>query len=206
MTHRIVITTCPRPEDVGYLGQTMASIGHPVTVLSDEQKRGARWNTWRALSWGDPVDRLLLFQDDVIVEDGLVDRMLAFDIPKDVGLVSFHDCGDDFDWLPPPTGIHKFRAHRLGSQGLCGAQCLLIPGEHARWIASQDMNACPKPGPHGADYAIGWWTARSARPWKLIVAPSPVLHIGELSACHQDVRSAAGAGIPHAGDTIEAYR
>lgn len=205
MTHLLAVTTCSRPGDAEYLNATVRSLGAHPLIFDDVNRMGARWNTWRALAEGGHYDRLLLFQDDVIAEAGLIDRMLAHVIPPDVGLVSFHDCGDDFDWQPPPMGVHRFPAHRFGSQGLCGAQCLLIPGEHARWLAAQDMNACPKPGPHHADYALGWWTARSSRPYKLIVTPSPIVHIGERSACHDEVRRAAGAGIPHAGRTLEDF-
>lgn len=202
MTRLVAITTCARPGGANYLSATIRSLeAHPL-IFDDVNRRGARWNMWRALEEGGHYDRLLLFQDDVIAEPGLVERMRTFEIPVDVGIVNFHDCGDDFHWEAPPPGVHKFLAHRFGSQGLCGAQCLLIPGDHARWLAAQDMNACPKPGPHHADYALGWWTVRSARPNKLIVSPSPVKHIGERSACHDEIRRAAGVDIPHAGATL----
>ena len=206
VSHLIAVTTCVRPGGASYLRETIASLGAHPLIFDDVNRMGARWNTWRALEEGGHYDRLLLFQDDVIAEPDLVARMLYAPIPDDVGFITYHDCGDDIDWQPPQPGVHKFAAHRFGSQGLCGAQCLLIPGDHARWLAGKDMNACPKPGPHGADYAIGWWTQRSPRPWKLIVSPSPVRHIGERSACHDDERRAAGCGIPHAGQTLEDFK
>lgn len=202
----IAVTTCPRPGGARYLPQMLDSLGGvgpaPV-VFSDHAKRGARWNTWRALAAGAYYERLLLFQDDVIVAPGAVERMLDMSIPSDVGVVNCHDFGDDFFFEKPPEGEHRFEAHRFGSAGMCGAQALVIPGDHAKWLASKDMNAPTQPGPHGADYAIGWWTARSPRPWKLVVHPALVRHIGERSACHEEERREAGVGIPHAGRTLE---
>jgi hypothetical protein len=206
MTLLVAVTTCPRPEGASYLGQTLASLApwRPL-VLNDRDLRGARWNTWVALNAARYYDRLLLLQDDVIAAPGLLDVAANLEIPDDVGFVSFHDFGDDFDWCPVPPGLHKFAAHRFGSMGLCGAQALLFPTEHARWLAAQDMypEACPQPGPHHADYLVGWWTARSPRPCKLVWAPALVTHIGERSACHDKERRDAGAGIPHAGRTLE---
>lgn len=205
----IAVTTCPRPGGVSYLEQTLASLAGPATkrchvaVLDDDAGQGARWNAWRALRLGAAFERLLLLQDDVICEPGCVERALDFEIPHDVGVVNFHDFGDDFFFETPPAGVHRFEAHRFGSMGMCGAQALLIPGEQASWLAAQDRTACPQPGPHGADYAIGFFTARSPRPWKLIVSPSPVRHIGERSACHEEERRLARVGIPHAGQTWE---
>lgn len=204
----IAITTCRRPGGASYLEQTLAALkgfaaGWRLAVLDDDEGRGARWNAWRALRLGGQFERLLLLQDDVIVEPGFLERALAFPIPADVGVVNFHDFGDDFYFEAAPPGEHRFGAHRFGSMGMCGAQCLLIPGDHAAWLAGKDMAAPAQPGPHGADYAIGWHTARSPRPWKLVVSPSPVRHIGERSACHEDERRAAGVGIPHAGRTME---
>lgn len=207
MTLLIAVTTCTRPDGADYLRATLAAIegpGRRALIFDDFNRCGARWNTWRALQAADLADRLLLLQDDVIAAPGLCDLAETMEIPGDVGVVNFHDFGDDFDWRPPPPGVHKFPAHRLGSLGMCGAQCLLLPSDHARWLAAQDVNACPAPGPHAADYAIGWWTARSARPCKLIVAPALVTHVGERSACHEDERRAAGVSIPHAGRTMEA--
>jgi hypothetical protein len=200
----IAVTTCPRPDGASYVEQTLASLApwKPL-VLNDRELRGARWNTWVALHASRYYDRLLLLQDDVIAEPNLIDVAQTLDIPDDVGIVNLHDFGDDFDWAPPPPGLHKFAAHRFGSLGMCGAQALLIPVDHARWLGEQDMNGCPAPGPHKADYALGWWTARSKRPCKLIVSPALVTHIGERSACHDKERREAGTGIPHAGRTIE---
>lgn len=203
---RIVITTSPRQDGADYLLEMLRSLrtSVPVELFSDPGKAGARWNTWQALgaaSRRNPPERLLLMQDDVVASPDLVDVATHIEIPDDVGVVSFHDCGDDFHWEVPPPGVHKFPAHRIGSHGLIGAQCLLFPATHAAWLAAQDMNAPPVPGPHSADYAIGWWTAKSSRPNKLIVSPAMVRHIGERSACHPD-RRAAGAPIPHAGRTF----
>ncbi len=205
MSHLLAITTCPRPGGARYLPQTLASLGaaaQDAVVFDDVHHLGARWNTWRALAAGGYHERLLLFQDDVIAEPGLVERMLEFPIPDDVGVVNFHDCGDDFFWEMVPPGVYRFPAHRPGGLGMVGAQCLLIPGAHAAWLASCDLSDCPQPGPHNADFAISWFTARSPRPSKLIVSPAPVRHIGERSACHDEARRAAGASIPHAGRTL----
>jgi hypothetical protein len=202
-----VVITCPRPGKVSYLGPTVESLGpfdnEGVVILRDEEKRGCRWNTWRALGHGRHYDRLILLQDDVILEEGAAMQMVTMHIPRDVGIVNFHDFGDDFDWQVPPVGIHKFPAHRFGSMGMCGAQALVIPGDHACWLAEQNPDECPVAGPHKADYALGWLTARSSRPNKLIVSPSPVRHVGERSACHEEERRLAGVGIPHAGRTFE---
>jgi hypothetical protein len=200
----VAVTTCPRPDGASYLAETLASLApwKPL-VLDDAELRGARWNTWVALAAAAPYDRLLLLQDDVIAAPNLLDVAQGLDIPPDVGLVSFHDFGDDFEWQAPPPGLHRFAAHRFGSLGMCGAQALLIPGDHARWLAACDPASCPAPGPHKADYALGWFTARSRRPWKLIVSPPLVRHIGERSACHDQERREAGVGIPHAGRTME---
>lgn len=207
MTLLVAITTCPRPDGVSYLEQTIASLGgwQPL-VLNDRELRGARWNTWVALNAARYYDRLLLLQDDVLAAPELLDVAAHMDIPADVGIVSFHDFGDDFDWAPPPPGLHKFAAHRFGSMGMCGAQALLFPVDHARWLTEQDIWAPPAPGPHKADFALGWLTARSPRPCKLIVSPALVTHIGERSACHDKERREAGAGIPHAGRTLEDFR
>jgi len=201
VTALVAVTTCPRPGGASYLAETLASIGRAV-VFDDTERRGARWNMWRVFKAVSHSERVLLFQDDVIAEAGLIGRMLAMAIPADVGLVNFHDFGDDFYWEAPPPGAHRFEAHRFGSMGLCGAQCLLIPGAHARWLAERDPDTCPLPGPHRADYALGWFTSQSPRPFKIVVAPSPVRHIGERSACHDDARQADGIGIPHAGRTM----
>lgn len=199
----VVVTTCPRPNGASYLAQTLASLGGGAIISEDREQRGSRWNTWRALSFAAPRDgRVLLLQDDVIAEPSLLDVAANIEIPDDVGVVSFHDCGDDFHWQTPPAGIQKFPAHRLGSLGLIGAQCLLFPAEHASWLAAQDVDGPPIHGRHGADYAIGWWTKRSKRPNKLIVSPALVRHVGEESACWPD-RKASGAPIPHAGRTLE---
>jgi hypothetical protein len=199
----VAITTCPRPAGASYLEQTLASLGDgDPLILCDLELRGARANTWRALNAASGYDRLLLLQDDVIASAGLRDFAATVAIPDDVGFVTGHDFGDDFTWQPPTPGLHKFPAHRFGGIGLCGAQCLIMPGEHAAWLAAQDPSAPPKPGPHGADYAIGWWTARSLRPNKLIAWPALVEHVGERSACWDDDRRAAGVGIPHAGRTF----
>jgi hypothetical protein len=196
----VVVTTCPR-DGASYLDETLRSLGGGAIVFDDIERKGARWNTWRALACGSR-ERLLLVQDDVIADPSLVDIARLMHIPGDVGVVSFHDCGDDFHWQTPPPGVHKFPAHRLGSHGLIGAQCLLFPPDQARWLSEQDMDAPPWPGPHAADTAIGWWTRRSPRPNKLVVTPALVRHVGEESACWPD-RKAAGAPIPHAGRTLE---
>lgn len=202
----VAVTTCPRPDGVSYLERTLASIERgpddELVVFDDPELRGSRWNTWRALELGGSYDRLLLFQDDLIAQPWATLLMRTIDIPDDVGVVNLHDCGDDFLWQEPPAGIHKFPAHRPGGLGMIGSQCLVIPGEHSRWLAAQDMAAPPSPGPHADDFAIGWWTAQSQRPNKLVVYPSPVRHIGERSACHDKLRSKAGIDIPHAGRTV----
>lgn len=198
------IITCHRPGGADYFRETYASLAsqglHPA-IFDDVNHMGSRWNGWRALQAGGDYERLLFFEDDVVVSPGLVERMLTMEIPDDVGVVNLHDFGDDFGYESPPGGIYKFPSHRFASPGMKGSQCLLFPGEQAAWLAKQNMNAS-QPGRHCLDYAIGWWTAQSPRPNKLIVTPSPVRHIGERSACHDEERRAAGVGIPHAGRTL----
>lgn len=68
---------------------------------------------------------------------------------------------------------------------MCGAQALVIPMENVRWLASCDPNDPELPQtPHGADYVLGRWTSKGPRPWKLVVRPSPVTHLGVTSSCH----------------------
>lgn len=189
----IVITTCPRP--VSYLAQTIASLGpfsDEVVVLDDVEKRGSRWNTQRALAAHAEHGRggrLILLQDDVIAPPEAITQMLSMHIPDDVGLVNCHDFGDDFmPWDRPTPGFHRFPAHEFGSWGMCGAQALVLPADHVRWLLDHETPPTyPHAGnPHGADYWLGWMTARSPRPWKLVVRPSPVRHLGAVSACHPD--------------------
>lgn len=184
----IVVTTCVRP-GASYLKATLASIGAPVAVLNDLRGRGARWNTWRALDLAAREardDRLILLQDDVHLAPGALEAMRTMEIPDDVGIVNFHDFGQDFmPWDRPAPGQHRFPAHTFGSGGMCGAQALVIPLHNVMWLAGCDPNHPELPtGPHGADYAIGWWTQRGPWRWKLIVRPSPVTHLGAVSACH----------------------
>jgi hypothetical protein len=204
VTLLVAVTTCPRPDGASYLAETLASLApwKPL-VLEDAELRGARWNVWVALAAAAPYDRLLLLQDDVIAAPNLLDVAQNLEIPDDVGLVSFHDFGDDFEWKKPAPGLHKFGAHRFGSIGMCGAQALLMPGDHARWLSRRTLDMCPAPGPHRVDYALGWLTARSPRPCKVVVHPPLVRHVGERSACHDQERREAGVGIPHAGRTME---
>ncbi len=199
----VAVTTAPRPDYTSYLAATLATLDGRPSIFVDSERRGARWNTWRALGAASGEDRLLLLQDDLVCEPGLIARAASTEIPADVGVVNFHDCGDDFYWQPVPSGIHKFRSHRDGGLGMVGAQCLLMTGEHAAWLARQDLSTCPQPGPHNADFAIGWFTSRSPRPYKLIISPSPIRHVGERSACWENDRRAVGARIPHAGRTIK---
>lgn len=185
----IVVTTCPRPDGAYYLARMLAGIGMPDEILVDESRRGARWNIWRAVDVASErcvVDRLILLQDDVVLAPGALLTMETMEIPADVGIVNFHDFGADFmPWDRPEPGLHRFPAHKFGSGGMCGAQALVIPIENVRWLAGCDPNH-PElpPGPHGADYAIGWWTQKGPRPWKLVVRPSPVTHLGAVSSCH----------------------
>lgn len=198
----VAVTTAPRPGGVSYLAETLEALGGSPVVFDDVDRRGSRWNTWRALAAGGDHDRVLIVQDDIICSPGFLARAEAMAIPSDVGIINFHDCGDDFLWQPVPDGTHKFRAHREGGLGMIGAQCLLMSAEHARWLVVQDINACPQPGPHAVDFLIGWLTARSPRPNKLIVSPSPVRHVGERSACWDEARQRVGAGIPRPGRTV----
>jgi hypothetical protein len=185
----VIVLTCPR-DGASYLAQTLQGIGDEVVVLNDDECRGSRWNTWRALKLASEKardGRLILLQDDIELQSGALQAMQTVEIPADVGVVNFHDFGDDFmPWDRPSPGFHKFPAHRFGSGGMCGAQALVISRDHCRWLADQELppEYPHQDTPHGADYAIGWLTARSLRPWKLVVRPSPVIHLGAVSACH----------------------
>lgn len=205
----IVVTTCPRL-GVSYLADTIASLGEygdEAVVVRDDELRGARWNMRQALEahgrWG-RGSRLLLFQDDVQASPEVVREMLTVEIPADVGVVNYHDFGYDFmPWDQPEPGLHKFPAHEFGSFGMMGAQALVLPADHVRWLL--DTPTPPtyphEANPHGADYWLGWMTARSPRPGKLVVRPSPILHLGAVSACHAEARG--GASQPQA--PTEAY-
>jgi hypothetical protein len=205
----IVVTTCPRT-GASYLSETIASLGpygDEAVVVDDAGCKGSRWNLRRALEahvrWG-RGGRMVLFQDDVAASPGVVEEMLTMEIPDDVGIVNFHDFGIDFmPWDAPAPGAHRFPAHVFGSPGMCGAQALVIPDEHVRWLLDT-----PTPpvyphaaNPHGADYWLGWMTARSPRPVKIVIRPSPVRHLGEVSACHAVARD----GAPQPQAPMEAY-
>lgn len=204
----IVVTTCPRP--VSYLGETITALGEygdETVVVSDDESRGARWNLRQALTaherWG-RGSRMIMLQDDVIVSPETIRDMLTMEIPTTVGIVNFHDFGNDFmPWDKPAPGAHKFPAHVFGSPGMMGAQALVIPDDHVHWL----LNAQTPPeypqaaNPHGADYWLGWMTARSPRPFKLVIRPSPVRHVGAVSACHQAARGDA----PQPQAPTEAY-
>lgn len=192
----IAVTTCPRA-GASYLAETIAALGpfgDEVVIVRDDELRGARWNMRQAFGawerWG-RGSRLVLLQDDVFVPHDAVREMLTMHIPSDVGIVNFHDFGIDFmPWDAPAPGAHRFKAHEFGSPGMCGAQALVMPPEHVRWLLDAETPAHypHSPNPNGADYWLGWMTARSPRPYKLVVRPSPVRHLGAISAAWPGVR------------------
>jgi hypothetical protein len=202
----VAVTTCPRPDGVSYLDETLRSLASEVAVFNDVERKGSRWNTWRAIkSAAFKGDRLLLVQDDVVACKNFALFARRCDVPSDVGVVTFSSFSDDFLDLDlkyiheePPPGAYKFPAHRFGSRGMEGAQALLFPAASVAFLAAQDPwhPEIVHRGPHNADFAIGWHVARSPQPLKLVHVPALVHHVGERSACHEETRKRFGWAMP----------
>lgn len=220
----LIVTTCARRAGgVSYLASTLSELERVGAlncdrmVVSDGQPPdfdggawpsavqglapGSRPTMWAALriAASRNASRLLYFQDDVVPVGNLVNFMLRFPIPDDVGLVNLHDFGDFRAKVDTPPGWHRREAHDTADYGMCGAQCLILPGSIVKWLAGKHPSppAMGKRTDSHADYALGWWVARSPRPVKLIRSPALIHHRGIVSAAHPD-RETLGHRHPQA--------
>lgn len=196
----LAVTTFQRP-GVSYLTATLASLDADVEVFDGTgQPYGSRGNKWcvfkAAAARG--VERLIVFEDDILACKNLVPFLERLPLPDDVGVVQGFSIGDDWKpWEEVPAGIHKLTLRDWGT-GFAGSLCLVFPGEVVRFLAEVDPwhPDMALRGPHNADYAIGYWVSRSPRPMKLLVAPALVHHVGDVSACHQERRQRLGIPTP----------
>jgi glycosyltransferase involved in cell wall biosynthesis len=143
--------------------------------LSDKGLNGTHIGLWSAVSLGDTLGagKVLFMEDDILPCKNAIERALSFEVPDDLGLVTFFDPGN----VPPgeERKLWKFGARKYSCN-----QCFLMPRRSARWIRLSDPTNGPWHGSNGDDF-IGRSIARS--PWPKIGTHIPCLveHIGEVS-------------------------
>jgi hypothetical protein len=208
MKTAVLVMTCPRPQGVSYLDETLRLLDQAGAgefdsklVVSDgplgrcswpsmvfegpSDTRAARWRTWQiALDTG--CDLILYCEDDISPCRNALRFIRNFPVAMQFAFVSFFEMYELEAGMV--EGLHPIKTYeRKHTRFFSGNQCLWIPRRTIEYLATcrPDDPEIPvdqwmRPG-GSSDALLGWHLSRS--PWPCYAAhmPSLVQHVGEVS-------------------------
>lgn len=126
---------------------------------------------------------LLFFEDDLLLCRNAVKRMIAQQVPDDVGIVTFFDMKEVAPGAAP--GLYRRPADGHHGSGFWGAQCLRIHSESLAYLADKNwLDDSLGDGRMASDILLGRIMARHPARNRLVVhVPNLVEHVGNASAC-----------------------
>lgn len=213
MGARIVVSTCPRegnylPATLASL-ERAGALNYDREVLVDCPKGGGPWprdpwdsrwpmlrighnfpstrnNLWSAFRTASHLgaDRLLYFEDDLVLTRNAVHRMAQVEIPADCAFMTFHDVKEREPGSK--AGIYVTAdAHGKDGMGFWGAQAMAFPLRTLLYLEGCDPFAVWKTNPqrHG-DRTLEHYVSLSRWPRYAIHMPCLVKHMGDISVAH----------------------
>jgi hypothetical protein len=181
---KIVLSDGPMPVFGPY---NEGILGWPVTTTNAAGiSLGAKHSLWVALRLAAEanVERLLLFEDDVVVCKNAIPRMLSQAITDDTAFISYFDRGAIFEAIKAPTPGNMYPGglyHTPAALFQC-AQALLFPKWTIDWLVAQDPPELAWCGPNDRDTSLNHILRKSPFPYYAIHLPSIVDHVGVQSA------------------------
>lgn len=175
-------------------------LGWPA--IRSRTRVGTRVSLWRLFSYviEHGFDQALVFEDDAIVVRNAVSFMLDFEVPPEIGFVTFFDSYECEEGTP--YGLYIRPTIATDGWGFRYSQCILIPVRTMRFLlnaypdpteiivrTSEDHHGIPvlqgiwrKGDKNRADNAIGFALAGSPWPRYAVFVPTLVRHIGVASS------------------------
>ncbi len=202
----VVVLTCPRSTD--YLSDTLISLERGgvcevsaprVLVVDGDRSLGPTHGDWLVHSLGDlpqgnlraflgvfelaqerDVDRLLFFEDDIVVCKNAVPKMLNVQVPDDCAFVSFFDMKE----LPYGTADGMYKVSTMGAdgRGYWGSQAILWPRRTIDYMVAHKHEILQGQNKHSSDCLFGYQLLGSPWPRYAIHVPNLVEHTGIISA------------------------
>lgn len=211
MRDLIAVLTCPLPTTTPrYLRQTLENLdkqgadladklvfsdgalfadvihtyeGRPWPVICREGPSGAVRGLWSLFRYAleNEIERLLLFEDDVLPCKNAVVRMLLQDIPGDVGLVSFFDMAV-WRGRERHDGLHRIELspdrNKLWSYWIAGHQACLIPRRTIKFYVDNFDERLVNPKAQASDMLMSEMLLGSRVPRYALHIPCLVEHVG----------------------------
>ena len=229
MKSLIVVSTCPRPNGVSYLMQTLSNIDKEggmhidKLILSNGEMNecpsawdylethhalpiSTRTNLWQAFSIAKTrnVDSLLFFEDDIVLCKNAVARMLEVDCPSHCTFVSFFDNnrGRSSKWGIQTSSLPK----DFNGQLFHGTLAMSFPKKTIEFLADKDPFSLRTDQPHRqADTVMAEICATSPWPHVAHHIPSLVRHVGEISVAWPEKKRTKQDLIPESyqGDDFD---
>ena len=126
------------------------------------------------------VDRLLFFEDDIVVCKNAVSKMLLIKVPEDCAFVSFFDMKE----LPygAAAGMPKVSTMGTDGRGYWGSQAILWPRRTLDYMLAHKDEILEGQNKHSSDCLFGHQLLHSPWPRYAIHVPNLVEHTGDISA------------------------
>lgn len=202
MKDLLTVLTCPRGKN--YLPDTLASLDRGGArsidrfVLVDGRAQGFSRPGWSVdtvnhtpqgslhalfatLRWArnHDVDRLLYFEDDVVVCKNAIPRMLAVGVPENLAFVSFFDM-KEMSYAAPP-GMYEMSPMGNDGRGFWGMQSVLLPRRTIEFILRNEDRIRRFGNKQSGETLFGYELLKDGQKYGVHV-PNLVEHVGDVSA------------------------
>lgn len=126
------------------------------------------------------VDRLLFFEDDIVVCKNAVPKMLNTEVPDDCAFVSFFDMKE----LPYGTAAGMYKVSTMGKdgRGYWGSQAMLWPRRTIDYMLAHKDEILEGRNKHSSDCLFGHQLLYSPWPRYGVTVPNLADHTGIISA------------------------